>query len=361
MEYALRPVDFIEEFASFALKSGLHLGDEARDLLIKTEEFSESRNIFPFRWVYLAVFIREYRPLRRVLSNYGLDPLAAAEVAEAAACETLEEYHENDEDLYSAEDGLGDRGLLGGASIARARAAGLTSITANHLLGALLDIHDASDPPSSNNWTDEGLHVPFNTLSHIMGRRYRELWIRFDSVRKELDLLSPSTRRLEQIEMAPAHVRNGLLSFIAEHPDYHRNCFLIMPFRESPPLLAIHQNIISVLADAGICALRADDYIYSENMLTNIEVFMHGCRFAISVIERADSDQHNANVALEIGYMLGLKKDVCLLKEKSVSSMTADLQGRLFVEFDIFSIDATIKKNLGRWLYDRRIVSAKPA
>jgi hypothetical protein len=354
-----KPIDFVEELASFVAKSGLRLGDDARDLLLKTEIFAEKKDIFPFRWVFLAVFIREYLPLRRLLSIHGIDPSTAAEIAEKEASDTPEDYHEYDEDTYCTEDGQGDRGLLGGGSIARARSVGVESISASHVFATLLDIHETSDPPGMNNWTDEGLHVPFNTLSHITGRRYPELWIKFDTVRKELDLLSPSTRRLEQIESAPSHVRNGLLSFLADHPDYYGNCFLIMPFRQSAPLLEIQKNIVSVLADFGIRVLRADDYVYSENVFTNIEVFMRGCRFAISVIERAASDQHNANVALEIGYMLGLKKEVCLLKEKTVPSLPSDLQGRLYVEFDMFSIDVTIKANLGRWLHGRRIVPTR--
>lgn len=352
----MSPLDFVDGFASFAQRSGLHLGADARVLLIKTEEFAESRNVFPFRCVCLAVFIREHLPLRKVFSLYGLDPVAAADIAEVAATKHSDAYHEYDEDTYFDEDGRGDRSLLGSSAIARARAAGTKSISGRDLIGALLDIHDASDPPSSNNWTDEGLHVPFNTLSHIMGGRYPELWLRFDTVRKELDLVLPANKRQEQLEAAPAHVRNGLLSFLADHPDYNKNCFLIMPFRQSSPLLEIQKNIISVLAGSGFRVLRADDYVYSENVFTNIEVFMHGCKFAVSVIERAASEQHNANVALEIGYMLGMKKEVCLLKERTVSALPSDLQGRLYVEFDMFSIDATVRTNLGRWLHDRRIV-----
>ena len=129
-----------------------------------------------------------------------------------------------------------------------------------------------------------------------------------------------------------------------------------MPFRPTPQLKEVHDTIRLVLADDGFNVLRADDEIYAENVFTNIEVYMHGARFAVSVFERMGSDQHNANVALEMGYMLGMDKDVCLLKERTVAALPSDLQGRLYVEFDAFSISETISTSIRRWLRERRLI-----
>jgi hypothetical protein len=350
-------MSFVDDFAAHAAKLGISLADDARQLLLKLESSAESLDTWLDRSLILAVFIREVAPLRRVLLRNGLDPMKAADVAEADCLRHKgDKYHDADSDRYSSEDGLGNRALLGSTAIARARSERASQLSVLHLLAALLDTHDAAMPPLTNSdWTDEGLHVNFNTLSHIVGFKYDELWIDFEAIRSELGLHTPEAMRQDPIKGAPSHVKSGLLSFFADHPEYHKNCFLIMPFRETTLLSTVHNSIRRVLAEFGIQALRADDSIYSENLFTNIEIFMHGCKFAVSVIERASTDQHNANVALEVGYMLGLKKQVCLLKERTVVSLPSDLQGRLYIEFDMFAIKSTIRKNLGRWLRDRGI------
>ena len=128
-----------------------------------------------------------------------------------------------------------------------------------------------------------------------------------------------------------------------------------MPFERSAPLTNIHDAIRSALHNRGFKVLRADEYTYSENLFTNIEVFMHGCKFAISVFERSRSDQHNPNVNLEVGYILGLNKRVCILKDKTIPLLNVDLQGRLYVEFDIYDPEQTIRDGLVTWLRSRRL------
>ncbi len=357
---SMTPRSRVEDFTAYSQKHGLSLTPEAIALLTVLEETAERYDVWLDRSLILAVFIREISDLRRCFLRHGIEPASAAEIAERDATSgDGDKYNDDDEDAY-AEGGFGNRSMLTSAAILRSRSSGSKTITPLQLVGALLDAHDADTPPLTNEqWTDEGLHVPFNTLSHVIGRKHEALWLPFDTVRKELGLLSPEVMRREPIESAPAHVRNSLLSFFADHPDYSRNCFLIMPFRDSRPLTEAQAAIRAVLAEYGFKVLRADDAVYSENVFTNIEAYMYGCRFAVSVIERSASEQHNANVALEIGYMLGLKKEVCLLKEKSVAALPSDLQGRLYTEFDMFSVLPTIESSLTRWLRDRRFTGGQ--
>ena len=356
----LMRVDRVNQFAVNADKRGLRLTAEAQALVAKIEHTAEAHNFWMDRSITLAVCLREIPDLRRCLMRHGLDPSRAADVLESEVFSRSGEdsYNDDDQDDY-VEGRFGNRSALATAAIVRVRSSGLEEITPTQLVGALLDNHDGDFPVLQNaQWTDEGLHVPFNTLSHILGEKRQELWLSFETLRKELGLATPEAMRREPIDAAPSHVKDGLLSFFADHPDYSKNCFLIMPFRDVRPLTEAQLAIRTLLAAQGLKVLRADDFVYSENVFTNIEVYMYGCRFAVSVLERSLSDQHNANVALEIGYMLGMKKDVCLLKERTVTTLPSDLQGRLYSEFDMFSVVPSIEASLGRWLRDRRILGS---
>lgn len=354
------PEYFLADFEAHAIKVGVPLSDAAREIILAIERRAETLNIWLDQKLVLAEFIRAIPAFRKVFLRHGIDPMRAAQIAEDKAVEDGgDTYHDLNDDLYSSDDAFGNRSLIGSAAIARARSASKPMISSLDLLSALFDVHDSNNPVLRNeDWADERLHVPFNTLSHLFGRFHNEFWIPIDTVKKELDLLTPEALRREPIESAPAHIRNGLFSFFADHPDYSKNCFLVMPFRVSPQLELVHTTLKTILSDHGFKLLRADDDVYSENVFSNIEVYMHGCRFAVSVIERMVSDQHNANVALEIGYMLGQKKDVCLLKEKTVPALPSDLQGRFYIEFDAFSIEISVRKSIERWLRDRRLVGS---
>ena len=83
---------------------------------------------------------------------------------------------------------------------------------------------------------------------------------------------------------------------------------------------------------------------------------MHGCGFGIAVFERIDQDDFNPNVSLEIGYMLGVKKGVLLLKEKTLKSLHADLAGKLYHPFDVQDAVKTIPPKIERWMEDKGLV-----
>jgi hypothetical protein len=341
-----------------AAKNGIAVASSARELLLSIEQYAFEIDCWVSLQVVLYVLVRDMQELHRVLIRHGLDPFAALRVIEPdVKVKGGDVYHDIDDDLYSSDEKFGNRSLIGNAVIARARMLKIGELRSLDILAAVFEAHEVHSPATFNvDWTDEELQIPYNTLSHILGWYRKELWIRLDTIRRELGLLMPDTLRRERIERAPPHVRNGLLSFFADYPHYDKNCFLIMPFRPTPQLKEVHDTIRLVLADDGFNVLRADDEIYAENVFTNIEVYMHGARFAVSVFERMGSDQHNANVALEMGYMLGMDKDVCLLKERTVAALPSDLQGRLYVEFDAFSISETISTSIRRWLRERRLI-----
>jgi hypothetical protein len=106
----------------------------------------------------------------------------------------------------------------------------------------------------------------------------------------------------------------------------------------------------------GFDLVRADDQVYFEDLLTNIQAHIYGCRFAIAVVERILTNDFNPNVSLEVGYCLGLRKPVCLLKERTLPRLPSDLVGRLYDEFDGQDVRGSIPPTVERWLRNGGII-----
>jgi hypothetical protein len=82
---------------------------------------------------------------------------------------------------------------------------------------------------------------------------------------------------------------------------------------------------------------------------------MHACTFGIAVFDRVTEDDFNPNVSLEVGYMLGMGKNILLLKDKTLKSLSTDLTGKLYREFDTTDPTATIPAQIEKWLGDKGI------
>ena len=102
--------------------------------------------------------------------------------------------------------------------------------------------------------------------------------------------------------------------------------------------------------------MRADMKSYDDNLWTNIVTYMRGCGFGIAVLERPSDEDFNPNVSLEIGYMLALGKQVCLLKDQTIKQLPTDLVGRLYQNFDAQNPETTIPSVLNKWLRDKGFI-----
>lgn len=160
----------------------------------------------------------------------------------------------------------------------------------------------------------------------------------------------------ETVEYIPADIKESSERFYKDYPDGTRTAFLIMQFTETD----VHDKIIStiknLLLEYNITVLRADDKEYSDDLFANIKTYMHCCEFGISIFERVTEDEFNPNVSLEVGYMMGLNKPVCLLKDKTLKSLQTDLAGKLYKPINLFKIEDTIKKHLNKWLNDKELI-----
>ena len=98
------------------------------------------------------------------------------------------------------------------------------------------------------------------------------------------------------------------------------------------------------------------DKEYHDDLFSNIITYIYGCEFGIAVFERLESNNFNPNVSLEVGFLLGLKKKVCFLKDKTINVLHTDLVGKLYRPFDPQDPENTIKEQLLKWLEDKNLI-----
>jgi hypothetical protein len=164
---------------------------------------------------------------------------------------------------------------------------------------------------------------------------------------------SSSSAESGRPEVAPLQIQDSLRRFRKDHPDPDAVAFILMQFGTTRAHEEITQAIKDVLAAHGITGVRADDKEYHDDLFPNVLTYMHGCKFGVAVFERIEGNALNPNVALEVGYMFAILKPVCLLKDRTLTSLNADLVGKLYREFDILAPAGTIGPQLSKWLSDK--------
>lgn len=154
----------------------------------------------------------------------------------------------------------------------------------------------------------------------------------------------------------PSELTESLPKFRKDYPDPSKVGFLMMQFGTTDVHTCIAEAIRNALTDYGTIVVRADDKDYHDDTFANVQTYMHGCSFGIAVFERLLNEEFNPNVSLEVGYMLALRKPVCLLKDTTMKGLHTDLIGRLYREFDLQRINATIPQAIRKWCLDREMI-----
>jgi hypothetical protein len=154
-------------------------------------------------------------------------------------------------------------------------------------------------------------------------------------------------------DQIPFEIRESLERFRRDYPDARKVAFLMMRFGKTKAHEDIVSGIKAALDPLGVTVVRADDKQYHDDLFPNVLTYVYGCSFGIAVFERIETEQFNPNVALEVGYMFALKKDICLLKDRTLNTLHADLVGKLYRVFDPLDPIGTIPRELSRWLRDK--------
>lgn len=159
-----------------------------------------------------------------------------------------------------------------------------------------------------------------------------------------------------RLSEAPVEIHNSLQQFQKDFPDPARAAFLIMRFRETRAHLEIYEAVGECLHRHGIKTLRADEKYYHDDLYHNILTYMHGCGFGVAVFERIEEELFNPNISLEVGYMLALQKPICIMKDRTLKTLHADLMGKLYKEFDPLDAGGTLDAALSNWLRDKELI-----
>jgi hypothetical protein len=122
----------------------------------------------------------------------------------------------------------------------------------------------------------------------------------------------------------PVEITRSLADFRADWPDPSRLAFIMMQFGSTKAHEQVHAAIRNALDPHQFVALRADSKQYHDNLWMNILTYVFGCRFGIAVFERIEDNAFNPNVSLEVGYMMGIGKPVCYLKERTLHTLHTD-------------------------------------
>jgi hypothetical protein len=158
------------------------------------------------------------------------------------------------------------------------------------------------------------------------------------------------------IKAASSEIHGSLAHFRRDNADARGTAFVLMSFSHTNA----HANVLKVVqgttAEIGIRALRADGQAYHDDLFFNVLTYAYGCDFGIAVFEKLETHEFNPNVALEVGYMLALGRPVCLLKDRTLTTLQADLIGRLYLPFDVQNPGETIPPLLRNWMKDKGFV-----
>ena len=154
-------------------------------------------------------------------------------------------------------------------------------------------------------------------------------------------------------QFVPPELQRSLAQFRKDHPDPSKVAFIMMRFGNSPAHRNITKAIRDTLQELHVEGLRADDKDYHDDLYWNIMTYVYGCSFGIAVFDRILTQDFNPNVSYEVGYMNGLNKPVCLLKDQTLPTLHTDLVGRLYRTFDPQEPEKAIETELPKWIVDR--------
>jgi len=154
-------------------------------------------------------------------------------------------------------------------------------------------------------------------------------------------------------ESYPPEIRESLRKFSTAHPDPLKAAFVMMDFEETQLHKDVFARIENKLGELGINALRADRGKYHDDLYWNVVTHIYGCSCGVAVLDRITDDSINANVTLEVGYMLALRKPVCLLTDDRLPKIPNNLIGKLRYEFSTMNVDDSIDAALDAWLKDQ--------
>jgi hypothetical protein len=155
----------------------------------------------------------------------------------------------------------------------------------------------------------------------------------------------------------PRHIRHQpeLDRFWADG-GYEDSVFIMTKFPADPPVTAKDHELVRILEviDAAVGAAgfipRIARKRYHPLLWDNVELHMLGCRRGIALVEDRYVQELNPNVAMEWGWMRGMRKDVLYLVEESFEHDRADLSGLLEERFSWDDPEDDVRRAVAEFL-----------
>ena len=132
--------------------------------------------------------------------------------------------------------------------------------------------------------------------------------------------------------------------------DENRNVFIIMRYAPSTTLDLIESTIRETLSKFNLKAILAKDVAFDIELWNNIKFCMDHSRYGIVVFDRVKQPDFSPNVALELGYMIALKRPSLILKEQNIPTLNSDIIGHLYNAFDSYDIINSVSSAIESWL-----------
>jgi len=155
----------------------------------------------------------------------------------------------------------------------------------------------------------------------------------------------------------PGHIKHAekLKTFYEVGADYRSSVFFMTKCPEGDSesdkkLKGVIDTVSTTIAEAGFVARIAIDTDHHEWLWDNVELYLLACARAVAIVEDKYKPELNPNVAMEWGWMRGMKKSVLYLVEKDFDHKRADWEGYLQNRFSWDNPRPGVKKALKKWL-----------
>jgi hypothetical protein len=244
------------------------------------------------------------------------------------------------------------------------RLADVSPFLENFLIDADACWSSGTDHARSGPWVEyasDGSEIHLQATAFTGGGRalllVERLGADFEATRAVMQKARETLIAYQQLaQPRPPEIAISLDRLRERYPDYGKCGFLIMRFTAAKPYARILKAIDDTAHSYGLSILRADTHDFHSDLLSNVRTYLHGCSFGVAVFERIESEEPNANVGLEVGYLMALGKPVLLLKDRTLPQLHTDLAGRLYKTFDPHDPEGTIPDQLSKWFKDHGIV-----
>lgn len=166
----------------------------------------------------------------------------------------------------------------------------------------------------------------------------------------------------DQIVAIPTAFNNSNDERIKFEEDELSNVFVIMRYKDkSSKFREIETAIRDALKDYGLNAVLAKDDIFYPELWNHVRFCMDHCIFAIAVFDSLTAPDYSPNVALELGYMLALRRHCLILKDDAIPYLATDIIGHLYSKFNLNNATQTIGDAVSLWLEKIGYTRIQPA